>query len=104
MCPNIIGCSAVPRTRKFASASRCAPGHSIWESGNDVASTSNCKFRIKLELLGPPELELEANAPIDSKPSVNATRCTCTFPDSKPPFDVPESRNCAPNNQLMPSG
>src|ERR1700692_2872074 len=106
MCPNKMGCSQVPRTRKFASASNSAPGHSIRASGEDEASMSNCKLRKKGESVDGPEIPSleETRAPALSSPCVHKTRCTATFPETTPESVVPVSRKFPPSNQLMPSG
>src|SRR6202040_1395198 len=106
MCPNKMGCSQVPRTRKLASASNSAPGHSMRASGEDAASTSNCKLRKKEDsVVGPeiPSLE-ETRTPALSRPCVSITRCTVTFPETVPELVVPARRKFPPNSQLIPSG
>src|SRR5882762_1361202 len=106
MWPRRIGCSHVPRTRRFASACSCAPGHSIRASGADTASTSNCKLRKYGELvvgLAMPSFA-DTSIPATSNPCVRVTRSMVTFPESRPASGVPVSLNEPPTSQLMPSG
>src|SRR5277367_6251040 len=99
-----MGCSAVPRTRRFDSASKCAPGHSMRASGVEFASTSNCRLRRNVELVEPVELELEASNASDSIPLLRLTRWIVTLPVKKPPSRVPDNRRLPANAQLNPSG
>src|SRR5579885_2177535 len=52
MWPRRMGCSQVPRTRSWASASSSALGHSTRVSGVETPSISNWRLRRKAELAG----------------------------------------------------